>query len=85
MIRIGIIGMGGYAATHWEALEEVQRRGACRIVATAVIDPQNHTARLESLRQGGLEIFTDPLAMFETMRGRMDAVAIPTPSTRTPG
>ena len=35
MIRIGIIGIGGFAAHHWMQLEEVQRSGACEIVAAA--------------------------------------------------
>lgn len=79
MLRIGIIGQGGYAAEHWAALEEVQRSGACRIVANAVIDPQVHTARVERLRSEGVEVFHSALEMFDAMRGRMDAVTIPTP------
>lgn len=79
MMRIGIIGIGGFAGNHWRALEEVQRSGACRIVATAVIDPANHPARLEELRGQGVAIFPDAEAMFDAMRGDMDAVTIPTP------
>ena len=78
MVRIGIIGLGGFAADHWHHLEEVQRHGACRIVATAVIDPENHSARLEQLRSEGVKVFTSPLEMFDAMRGQMDAVTIPT-------
>ncbi len=79
MVRIGILGIGGFASNHWRALEEVQRSGACRIVATAVIDPANHSARLEELRGQGVAIFNDAEVMFDAMRGKMDAVTIPTP------
>lgn len=78
MLRIGIIGMGGYAAEHWQYLEAIAQRGACQIVATAVIDPENHTARLEQLAQQGVEIFRSAEDMFDAMQGRMDAVTIPT-------
>jgi len=79
MVRIGIIGIGGFAENHWHALEEVQRSGACQIVAAAVIDPENHTARLEELRGRGTGVYTSAAEMFDAMRGGMDAVAIPTP------
>ncbi|NQU76579.1 MAG: Gfo/Idh/MocA family oxidoreductase [Planctomycetes bacterium] len=79
MVRIGIIGIGGFAAQHWWALEEVQRSEACKIVAAAVIDPEYHTARLEELRGRGVRIFHCAEAMYDAMRGQMDAVTIPTP------
>lgn len=80
MVRIGIVGLGGWAAEHWLALEEVQRSGACEIVATAVPDPQNHSARLEALAGLGVEVFGTGEEMVQGMRGRMDAVALPTPT-----
>jgi predicted dehydrogenase len=79
MLRIGIIGIGGFAENHWRGLEEIQRSGACQIVATAVIDPQNHQAKLEELRGRGVAVFGSALDMYEAMRGGMDAVTIPTP------
>jgi len=79
MVRIGIIGIGGFAANHWQALEEVQRSGACQIVAAAVIDPENHIARIEELRGRGVHVYTSAAEMFDAMGGRMDAVTIPTP------
>jgi predicted dehydrogenase len=78
MLRIGIIGQGGYAGDHWAGLTPVERTGACRIVANAVVDPQNHAARLERLRAEGVEVFGTAIEMFDAMRGRMDAVTIPT-------
>ncbi len=79
MFRIGIIGLSGFSTNHWQNVEEVQRRGGCRIVATAVVDPENHAARLEQLRSEGVEVFSSALEMFDAMRGKMDAVTIPTP------
>jgi len=79
MVRIGIIGIGGFSGNHWKALEEIQRCGTCRIVATAVIDPANHTARLEALRGQGVRVFGSAAEMYDAMRGQMDAVTVPTP------
>lgn len=79
MFRIGIVGLSGFAANHWHGLEEVQRNGACQIVAAAIVDPQNHGGELEALRGRGVQIFDSTAAMFREMRGRMDAVTLPTP------
>ena len=79
MLRIGIVGLSGFAANHWRGLEEAQRSGACQIVAAAVIDPERHTAALEALRGRGVTVFDSAPAMFHEMRGRMDAVTLPTP------
>jgi predicted dehydrogenase len=79
MFRIGIVGLSGFAANHWRGLEEVQRAGACQIVAATVIDPENHGAALEALRGRGVVLFGSAAAMFAEMRGRMEAVTLPTP------
>ncbi len=79
MFRVGIVGLSGFAANHWHGLQEVQRSGACQIVAATIVDPENHSGELESLRGRGIEIFGSADDMFHSMRGRMDAVTLPTP------
>ena len=79
MVRIGIIGLGGLAAGHWRALEEVQRSGACQIVAAAAVDPEDHPARLEELRGRGVSVFNSTAEMLDAMGPKMDAVTIPSP------
>jgi predicted dehydrogenase len=78
VLRIWIVGQTGYAAEHWAWLTQVQRAGGCRIVANAVVDAENHTARLGRLRRSGVRVFNSALEMYDGMCGRMDAVTIPT-------
>lgn len=79
MVRIGIVGIGGLADGHAAGLGEVQRSGACELVAVAEPEAARYTARVEELRGQGVSVFPSADEMYDTMRGAMDAVTIPAP------
>ena len=80
-VRIGIIGLGGFAGSHHLAVARLEEEGHARLVCTC--DPQAEAfgpAR-EKLRlsQRGVGVFTDYRAMLDACRRDLDLVVIPTP------
>jgi predicted dehydrogenase len=80
-IRIGIIGMGGFAGSHHQAIARLEERGHARLVCTcdphaAAFTTEQHSWRLAGR---GVEVFTDYRAMLEAFHHSLDMVVIPTP------
>ncbi|MBN1676585.1 MAG: Gfo/Idh/MocA family oxidoreductase [Kiritimatiellae bacterium] len=80
-IRVGIIGMGGFAGSHHGAVMGLEERGECRLVCTC--DPAmarfaERRAKLAFERRG-VRVFDDYVTMLDTCRDELDMVAIPTP------
>jgi predicted dehydrogenase len=80
-IRIGIIGMGGFAGSHHEAVLRLEERARARLICTC--DPQlgalaaaHHPWRLA---ERGVQLFTDYRAMLEACHAKLDMVVVPTP------
>jgi predicted dehydrogenase len=80
-LRIGIIGMGGFAGSHHNTVARLEERGLVRLVCTC--DPRlpEFTAEQQAWRftQRGVRAFTDYRAMLDACRGDLDYVATPTP------
>lgn len=80
-VRIGIIGMGGFAGLHHDAVARLEERGHALLRCTC--DPD--AAAFESRRQAwnfarrGVEVFTDYRAMLDAFAGKIDMVVTPTP------
>src|SRR5687768_4212967 len=80
-LRIGIIGMGGFAGSHHHAVARLEERGHVKLVCTC--DPALHSFAKE--QQGwrfsgrGVQVFTDYRAMLEACHTKLDLVVIPTP------
>jgi len=78
MVRLAIVGIGGYG---WELVELIRRVGdsaGCRLVGAADARFGEHKERADLLAGEGVELFNDALAMFDALRGRCDAVYIAT-------
>ncbi len=80
-LRIGIIGLGGFAGSHHQVVRALEAEGACRLVATC--DPAPG-AFADSLRdwefeRRGVRVETDYRAMLEARGRDLDLVVIPTP------
>jgi predicted dehydrogenase len=80
-IRIGLIGMGGFAGTHHSTVARLEERGEAKLVCTcdpraAEFAPQqqqwNFAAR-------GVRVFEDYRAMLDACHRELDLVVIPTP------
>ncbi|MBC8012272.1 MAG: Gfo/Idh/MocA family oxidoreductase, partial [Burkholderiales bacterium] len=80
-LRLGIIGMGGYAARHHEVALALEDRGECRLVCTCDPRPESFAeqARRWRLEARRVAVHTDYLSMLDRHAGELDVVVIATP------
>ncbi len=80
-IRIGIIGMGGFAGYHHDTILALEAEGACRLVCACDPNMETFSERQCALRftERGIGLFTDYLVMLDAYRDSLDVVTIPTP------
>lgn len=80
-IRIGIIGMGGFAGWHHTAVAKLEERGEARLICTC--DPQAATFAPQQqawrLAERGVRVFEDYRPMLEHCHRELDLVVVPTP------
>jgi predicted dehydrogenase len=80
-VRIGIIGMGGFAGWHHGTVAKLEERGQARLLATC--DPQAaafaDNQREWRFAQRGVSVFTDYRAMLDAFHANLDLVVVPTP------
>ncbi|MDF3059778.1 MAG: oxidoreductase [Rariglobus sp.] len=80
-IRIGIIGLGGYAGAHHDNLLKLEAAGQARLVCTC--DPQADAfAAQQQAREfpkRGVQVFTDYRAMLDACGHELDMLVVPTP------
>lgn len=80
-IRIGIIGMGGFAGWHHGTVARLEERAQARLMATC--DPQAgafaEAQQKWRLTQRGVRVFPDYRAMLEACHDSLDLVVVPTP------
>lgn len=80
-IRIGIIGLGGYAGAHHDSLVKLEAQGHARLVCTC--DP--HADAFEAQQQArafprrGVKVFNDYRAMIDACGHELDMLVVPTP------
>lgn len=81
MTRVGIIGTGGFAGSHHNAVRALEAAGECRLVCTC--DPNAvllADARTRFDLDGrGVETFEDYRSMLDSHRNDLDVVTVPTP------
>lgn len=80
-IRVGIIGLGGFAACHHDAVRELEAEGAGRLICACDPAPVNFKERMAELDFAGrkVRIFDDYRRMLEECRAELDMVVVPTP------
>ncbi|HEY3290243.1 MAG TPA: Gfo/Idh/MocA family oxidoreductase [Anaerolineae bacterium] len=80
-IRVGIIGMGGFAASHHDAILQLEAEGKCSLVCTCDPAPEAWTDRVAALRfeQRHVKFFDNYLDMLTVCRDNLDLITIPTP------
>jgi len=80
-LRIGIIGMGGFAGSHHNTVARLEERGLVRLVCSC--DPRlaEFAADRQAWRlaQRGVAVFEGYREMLEACHGELDYVAVPTP------
>jgi predicted dehydrogenase len=80
-IRIGIIGMGGFAAAHHHTIARLEDRNHAKLVCTCDPNPEMFVGEKHSWRLGvrGVQVFKDYRTMLEVCHQDLDMVVIPTP------
>ena len=80
-IRIGIVGMGGFAGSHHNAVAQLEANGHAKLVCTCDPRPANFAKEQETWRldQRGVGVFPDYRAMLDACHRGLDLVVIPTP------
>ena len=78
MVRLALVGFGGYGGGLVEVINQVAERVGCRLVAAADTRLSSLPDQAQELSRAGVRLFDDPLAMFDALRGKCDAVYIAT-------
>ncbi|MBM4040168.1 MAG: Gfo/Idh/MocA family oxidoreductase [Planctomycetes bacterium] len=78
MIRLALIGFGGYGWSFAQLIPQVAERAGCRLVAAADTRLAALPEKAQELAKAGVELFDDPLAMLDALRGRCEAVYVAT-------
>lgn len=80
-LRIGIIGMGGFAGSHHHAIARLESLGHARLVCTCDPNPGAFAGEQQNWRfpARGVQVFPDYRPMLEACHRHLDLVVIPTP------
>jgi predicted dehydrogenase len=80
-IRIGIVGMGGFAGSHHHAICRLEERGHCQLVCTCDPHPERFAGEQQNWRflTRGVKVFNDYRPMLDACHDQLDMVVIPTP------
>jgi len=78
--RIAVVGMGGFARTHHQYVQNVEKAGLGRQVAQVAIaaDQTAYADELKVLQEQGVGVFTSLREMLAQAREEIDVVCIPT-------
>ena len=80
-IRIGIVGMGGFAGWHHNTVAKLEERGQARLICTC--DPAAATFAAQQadrkLNARGVSVFPDYRTMLAACGSQLDLLVVPTP------
>ncbi|HUT35436.1 MAG TPA: Gfo/Idh/MocA family oxidoreductase [Planctomycetota bacterium] len=78
MVRLALVGFGGYGWGLVQVINQVAERVGCRLVAAADAHLPVLGEKADALARAGVALFDDALAMFDALSGKCDAVYIAT-------
>ncbi len=80
-VRVGIIGMGGFAGSHHNTIARLEERGVVKLACACDPNPVAFTSEQLSWRfaQRGVKVFDSYRSMLAECHGDLDYVAVPTP------
>lgn len=80
-LRIGIIGMGGFAGVHQSAMLQLEAKGQSRLVCTCDPQADKFASQQEQWEydRRGVQVFPDYLSMLDACGSELDLLVIPTP------
>ncbi len=74
-VKFAVVGLGGFGASHLEAVADVEALGVGVLDAVVCIDPEIHGKTLADFRERGVRIFDDVPALLDA--GDVDVVTLP--------
>ncbi len=77
-LRVGLIGVTGYALAYFEELSELVRRGLVEWGAVTIINREESAEQLEILQREKVPVYSNYQDMIESEAGRLDWVCVPT-------
>jgi len=80
-IRVGIIGLGGFAGAHHDCLLKLEAMGAARLICTCDPWADAFATQLEAreFSRRGVRVFTDYRDMLDVCGNELDMLVVPTP------
>lgn len=85
MVRLAIIGVGGYGWRLVRTIQELSPRLDCRLIAAAETRWEQLPEHRQRLREIGVRLYDDAMEMLDDLRGRCEGVYIATGiATHTP-
>lgn len=77
-IRVGLIGVTGYALAYFEALSALIEQGRLQWAAVTIINPEEAPKQVEALKRLGVPIYKDYRDMLDRENQNIDWICIPT-------
>ncbi len=81
IIKIGVIGVGGFAATHIRSILKCEGKGLCELSAVVARQPYNvaygEEARERELRRKGVRVYRTYEQLLEAEKGALQLVTVP--------
>ena len=78
MIRYGIVGIGGFAATWVRSLRSLEEKGVARLAAAVVRHPGKYAREVTELTARSCAIYATLEEMLARGQGHLDIVGVPT-------
>jgi predicted dehydrogenase len=80
-LRVGVIGMGGFAGEHHAAIQQLERAGECQLVCTCDPNPAAFSEKMNGWQfaKRGVLVFDNYRDMLDACAERLDVLTIPTP------
>lgn len=81
MLRVGVIGLGGFARSHHRSVKILEEQGLCKMLCTCDPEPAAFGEQMAELEfeKRGVKVFDHYLKMLEECGDQLDVVSIPTP------
>jgi predicted dehydrogenase len=76
--RVCLVGVSGYARTHYDALIARAEDAALDFVAATVINQEEEAEKCDHLRSQGVHLYNEFSEMLEEQQGRIDLCVVPT-------
>lgn len=78
-IKIGLIGVLGFARTHLRNIREAEKRGLCELSAVVILDPESESNKMQvdELQRDGVTVYPEFEQLIASEQGNCQLIVIP--------